>query len=416
MRNIIILFMLQGIVCSSLQAQPTLRKQINNAQFQIAKATVEFLTKDSVTFKKVKSKTCSGCKGFKQLDSFANANDLKGVPALLQKWKNVSPDTADTKWESDLEKYKKDILATISEGEKKSRQNIPGYNEYKNKLNAIIQDITPPPPPVEFSDNETENSAPPTDKSTKNNSEEKKPAPLKTHMQKDEVPAGSVKAIGFKEALPYIIMALVGLLYFQYRRTGKKINTLTLQVKLNENTINNLTANLQKQKNRHEDELKEANGQIEKLGENLQAERKRNQQLTQQISIQQPQAITENKAEDTANTSPRTEPPPRAPVSQYARYADQGNGFSVPDLLKEEDNETIFEIIVTSSNTATFKITNNISAQKLALANASFFLNKTCRYDTAPSVNSNIITDSPGELTLQGNKWVIVNPAKISFS
>ncbi len=98
------------------------------------------------------------------------------------------------------------------------------------------------------------------------------------------------------------------------------------------------------------------------------------------------------------------------------RYADQGDGFSVQELLDEEDSETIFELTVLSPNTASFKISGNQNAQRYALSNSPYFLGKTSQYDTFPSGNSLINTDIPGELKLQGNKWLIVKPVQISFS
>ena len=100
---------------------------------------------------------------------------------------------------------------------------------------------------------------------------------------------------------------------------------------------------------------------------------------------------------------------------KFARYADQGDGFSVSELLFDENNETIFQIKITGG-TAKFRITNNRNAQKYALSNASYFFSKTCKYDTTPSMESIITTDVEGDLKLQGGKWQIQNPAKISFS
>jgi len=101
---------------------------------------------------------------------------------------------------------------------------------------------------------------------------------------------------------------------------------------------------------------------------------------------------------------------------KFARYADQVDGFSVSELLNEENDETIFQLTQESFGTATFRISNNQNAQKYALSNVTYLLGKSCKYDSTPSSNSYIKTDVVGDLKLQGTKWLIVNPAKISFS
>ena len=101
---------------------------------------------------------------------------------------------------------------------------------------------------------------------------------------------------------------------------------------------------------------------------------------------------------------------------KYTKYADMGDGFSVGELSKEQNDENIFEIVITSNNTAKFRIVSNRNAQLFALSNAAYFLGKTCKYDTVPSSNAKITTETEGELKLHGNKWQIINPAKIIFS
>ncbi|MEJ7677469.1 MAG: hypothetical protein WKG06_06280 [Segetibacter sp.] len=109
--------------------------------------------------------------------------------------------------------------------------------------------------------------------------------------------------------------------------------------------------------------------------------------------------------------------PPKPPLAniKYARYADMGDGFSNAELLEKPDNETIFELTIASNNIGEYKIINNPDAQKYALSNAQYFLGKTCQYDTFPLENANIQTDAPGAVKLNGGKWIITNPAKISF-
>jgi len=103
----------------------------------------------------------------------------------------------------------------------------------------------------------------------------------------------------------------------------------------------------------------------------------------------------------------------KLPECFYTKYADLLDGFSVAELVEEENNETIFEIRLQSPNKATFKVSENPAAQKYALTNADYFLQKTCVYDVVPF--GKITTEREGRLSLSGGKWEIIEPAKISF-
>ena len=113
---------------------------------------------------------------------------------------------------------------------------------------------------------------------------------------------------------------------------------------------------------------------------------------------------------------PQAPKPPVAKV-KYARYADMGDGFSNTELLDKPDGETIFEITIgANNNTGEYKISSNPDAQRYALSNAQYFLGKTCQYDSFPSGSNAVIrTEKPGMVKLNGGKWTIVNPARISF-
>ncbi len=113
---------------------------------------------------------------------------------------------------------------------------------------------------------------------------------------------------------------------------------------------------------------------------------------------------------------PQAPKPPVAKV-KYAHYADLGDGFSNAELLDKPDSETIFEItIAANNNTGEYKVTGNPDGQRYALSNTQYFLGKTCQYDSFPSgSNATIKTETPGTVKLNGGKWVIVNPARISF-
>src|SRR3954453_10934433 len=126
--------------------------------------------------------------------------------------------------------------------------------------------------------------------------------------------------------------------------------------------------------------------------------------------------VVKEKAVPKPVVQPQAPKPPAAKV-KYAHYADMGDGFSNAELLDKPDSETIFEITIASNNnTGEYKVTSNPDGQRYALSNAQYFLGKTCQYDSFPSGNNAVIkTEKSGTVKLNGGKWVIVNPARISF-
>ena len=200
-----------------------------------------------------------------------------------------------------------------------------------------------------------------------------------------------------------------GYLYYRNDRNLKRIRRLKADLESNERTSSYTIQNFQSEAIKTKNELEVARGTINSLNEQLKKERKIRANA---------EVLTASPVSTVPERAGMTPPPPvpkENPV-KYARYADQGDAFSISELLTEEDNDTIFEITTLSSSTAKFIICNNLNAQVYALSNAAYFLGKTCKYDSIPKNNSIIQTDIPGELKLQGNKWVIITPAKISFS
>jgi hypothetical protein len=155
-----------------------------------------------------------------------------------------------------------------------------------------------------------------------------------------------------------------------------------------------------------DNKLRDAQDRFIKLEESQASERKQYQQKVRE-----------------ARETPAETPPPAinvskefVPIVKYARYADKIDGFSAEELLDKDDNETIFEITITSPATGAFRVSNNRQAQRYALSNASFFFGKTCQYEAFPVADSVIVTEKPGELVLNGDKWMIRHPAKIRFN
>ncbi|NID10483.1 hypothetical protein [Fibrivirga algicola] len=120
----------------------------------------------------------------------------------------------------------------------------------------------------------------------------------------------------------------------------------------------------------------------------------------------------------TFGTATPTPPPPPAPAPTklFARTADLGNGFSVAGLLELAERGTVYEIDLTSPNTATFQVSQSPESQQLAMSDPYSYLSDACLYENQPGgPNSRIQTVAPGQLTLQGDKWQITDKARIGF-
>ena len=174
-------------------------------------------------------------------------------------------------------------------------------------------------------------------------------------------------------------------------------------------------------------------GSLEKELEELRAELKRKTRAPQQ-AVQSPSpSPTQPAARPQPAPKPQPTPaqpmpsvmetvskvaPPVAPVgaqTRWAKYADAGDGFNAAALSDMQDSEKLFELSVEGMN-GSFRVVSTRAAQQMALHDPTFYLAKACTYDTLPSPQSTITTESPGTLRLVGGKWVIQQPAKIRFS
>ncbi len=135
----------------------------------------------------------------------------------------------------------------------------------------------------------------------------------------------------------------------------------------------------------------------------------------------QPVAQAQRPAEVTPSApmpyAPSPAPPAPRPIPQtfYGRTADLGDGFSVGGLLTVPDRDTIFEIHTRGTGQADFQVSDTPDLQRLALSDPYSYLNDTCAYTAQPRPGARIVTIQPGRLHLQGEKWVIIDKARISF-
>jgi hypothetical protein len=400
MRKPVIVFFLL-ILHFSVRAE----KQVEEAKFRIVKSSIEFLASDKETFKNVRDRQCESCNSYDALLDFVEKNKIKRADVLIDRWRKVKVDTTFSGWENSIRNFKVLVINDITSGVKSKRKKFANYAAYENKLNAIIKAVALTEPVVEdVPDIEKVQELP--DPAV----EQVITEPAKIMSEKPSEPASYFAFLpDLSKDMYYTILLLLlaGTLFFLWilRNKNKIISRHSKDLKeqlsksgsmefQSKNMTNELKAVSQK--------LKEAEAEIAVLQDHLSAETKRNERLSVTPKVEYPIV---KKFE-----------PVETPGIKYARYADQGDGFSVQELLDEEDSETIFEIMPLSPTYASFKISGNPNAQRYALSNSPYFLGKTSQYDTFPSSNSLINTDVPGELKLQGNKWVIVKPVQISFS
>jgi hypothetical protein len=450
MQRVTTIFLVLSLYINIIHAQKSLEEQIKSSQFQMIKVTVEFLATDVKTFKNVKSNKCLCKVGYKDLDTFVKNNTLLNVDKLIGDWRNIVIKATEDKWKSEILSFKETLIDNITSGVKSHRKKLSKYNIYLDNLNLIINRIIPPTKNLQTVDKNSTQSSDlknkPSNVVTNSNEKAKKVnsslnSKLKNtesdlidksnganidssdvsektsidSMDKIKINANNSElnvednndkennSLTFIKFITYlIILLLVGILVFTYLHYKKIIEKLELNSNQYKHDGISQSEALKSQISKLESELKNANYQIESLQDDLKLERKTRLQI--------------QKQEESFNQRSNQLPKEQKKLVKYARYADQGDGFSTSDLLNDADNETIFEISITSPNTANFKITDNLNAQKYALTNVAYFLSKACKYDSTPSIDSTIQTETDGELKLQGNKWLISNPVKIRFS
>jgi hypothetical protein len=386
----------------SVSAEMLPGKQIEDAKFKIVKATIEFLASDTTKFQQVKEKKCVECKDYKELLEYVKLNKITNADALINDWKKIKIDTTEANWNKSLSEFKSLVVNDIASKEKSYRKQLPTYKPYSTKLDSIIKEVSVLGlEPVESEINAQD--------SSETMASAKEVAPLSIVPPQENVYFNFLPVISMNMyyTIIFSLLAILVILLWIFTSKNKALQrkVKSLHEKLGKAENNEwLTRSNGNELRIVSEKLKDAEKELGILHENLNAEIARNKRLSDITPI-------EEQAKSNVSSIPAF-----IPVIKYARYADQGDGFSVQELLDEEDGETIFQLTQQSSNSASFKISSNQNAQRYALSNSPYFLGKTSIYDAFPSNNSLINTDVVGELKLQGNKWLITKPIQISFS
>lgn len=365
-----------------LSGQAPTKGSIDSAKYLIVKTTVEFLSTDTLFGRN--NPVCTECKvnDYEILKNYAKKSKITGALGLINKWKAIEVDTTKDNWLQSIKSFKSTVHDDIATGEKERRQSFGKYDNYKNALDSIIATLSI------------------------TNITKKEPVTgtkkeAKKETEKSDTTFWQSILNYWQYGVLILLISIIIILFLKGKTKNRKIASLKHQRSKDKKEANANIENYKRQVDRLKEDIGAQNNEIEKLEKQLAAERKKNQLQSNPPTPQlEQQEITV----------------PKTPSNiKYARYADQGDGFSVSELLPISDNETIFEITITSPNTAKYKVSDNTVSQKYALSNAAYFLDAPCKYDSAPSGHGNIHTEQLGELKLQGNKWQIVSPAVISF-
>ena len=114
-----------------------------------------------------------------------------------------------------------------------------------------------------------------------------------------------------------------------------------------------------------------------------------------------------------ASSAPAS-PKPGIKSDRYARTADLGDGFSTGGLLPASERGTIYQLSL-EGHIGTYRVVDNTESQQLALSDPYSYLSDACEYLNQPRPNARIMTEKPGQVSLQGDKWKIEQKARVSF-
>ncbi|WP_338869722.1 hypothetical protein WBJ53_20875 [Spirosoma sp. SC4-14] len=230
-------------------------------------------------------------------------------------------------------------------------------------------------------------------------------------------------------ALALSILALIGLvlLWWQNRLGWEKLNAERRSVSGSADGIRELSGrvlSLERDNKALLTKLKALESQIAQLRE-AQSLRVTAESVIPAMPAPAAEAKPVSRQAEAKATTPRpvssqTQRPAPVPVAGppaklYARTVDVPGGFSVSSLVETPNRPMVFVITPTAPGQATFRVTDDFEAQRLALSDPYSYLSDACNYNSRPEANSRIHMISDGKLQLQGEKWHITEKAEISF-
>lgn len=395
------------------------RKKLDQAAFQMIKTTVEFLATDKQTFPEVQVAQCT-CDSYEALNEFIAKNKLVGADKLVEDARrkagqNIAQENQPLRA---FTLIKENLIQKVAQGDKAIRQTLPTYPAFETALNGIINRTLNTETPVAATLKPAENPEQVAETDT-SNQPETAPAITSSNTQSNWISMNSF-------ALILSILSLAGVAFLAYvvlkdRKPQQSARDVQFDSQLAK--LTDRISKLEVRKNQT-NETFQLNAQLEALERVVrQLEQNRadkpaapvaNVPLEVVVPVQEIPAEPEVPARP-ANRFRAQPVTPAKPTAWYARTADLGDGFSAGGLLTTPERDTVFDISLQSDAQATYQVSENADAQRLALSDPYSYLNDACEYLTQPNPNSRIRTEQAGRLTLQGDKWKITEKAKIRF-
>lgn len=428
--------------------------QIGGKAFEMTKATVEFLATDKKTYGYQTKASCPACVSYQTLNKFIADNKLTKADELVSAaQKKTAELTGQKKPDAEvLKELRAFLLERVTGGaERKHRLTLKSFAAYQNQLNTLaglapVGAAQQPVADTPVSDQEDQEVTPDTVAAEANS---------------------PVAALSTTEN-SFFSMSLVALIASLLSLVGVGVLFLRKNKPQETGEMEKRIADLSKQVFDRKTDYQEAMRRIESLEKVLsrQPQPIGTPQTTSQPSPPQPANVptapaprpepartgqnlprthteayvppVQSSAPTPAGAAvPSTEVPPTvaspasvspaipassAPASpkpgiksdRYARTADLGDGFSTGGLLPASERGTIYQLSL-EGHIGTYRVVDNTESQQLALSDPYSYLSDACEYLNQPRPNARIMTEKPGQVSLQGDKWKIEQKARVSF-
>ncbi|TAE27334.1 MAG: hypothetical protein EAZ91_16355 [Cytophagales bacterium] len=427
--------------------------------FQMTKTTVEFLATDAKTYGYPDRVTCAECVSYPSLKKFIVDQKLTKADELVtetERW-TTNPATAAKPVATALGELKTQLINRVTAGsDRQHRRQLPSFMTFERQMNQLAGQPAANPAAL-MADAGQPNTAQlnvTTDEEAAQSdtafSEEKTTGSRATTTSTD---GGWLSKSGLALLVSLLSLGLAGYL-LATRRKGTTSPTLTTESDMRVARLN--------------DELIHVKGESRQTIAQNERLKARVDQLEQQVGVLQkavglsavvpaaqeptpkpaqtpvsappvssaippapvptqavpPPTMAENRPRSQSQSVPPAPPRPQAPPPMpqpprilYARTVDLGDGFSVDSLTESAgERPMVYQIQIQGPTQATFRVSDDPNAQRLALGDPYSYLNDACEYASQPTPNGRIQTTKPGRLVLQGNKWAIGEKAQIAFN
>lgn len=426
--------------------------QIGGKAFEMTKATVEFLATDKKTYGYQTKASCPACVSYQTLNKFIADNKLTKADELVSAaQKKTAELTGQKKPDAEvLKELRAFLLERVTGGaERKHRLTLKSFAAYQNQLNTLaglapVGTAQQPVADTPVSDQEDQEVAPDTVAAEAN-------SPVAA-LSTTENSFFSMSLF----ALIASLLSLVGVGVLFMRKTkphesnasDQKIAEMSDQLfKLKGEysaalrRIEALEKALSRQPGAPQPTVNQpvapqpANvptapaprPEPARTGQNLPRTHTEAYVPPVQGSAQTPAGAAVTSTEVPPTVASPASVPPAIPVSsapaspkpgiksdRYARTADLGDGFSTGGLLPASERGTIYQLSL-EGHIGTYRVVDNTESQQLALSDPYSYLSDACEYLNQPRPNARIMTEKPGQVSLQGDKWKIEQKARVSF-